>query len=109
MSYFSNKLYQLRKESGMTQEQIAARLEISRSSVAMYESGDREPSFEMLECIADLFNINMRDLVGGANEQPAPQDGLSPAKQKLISRVQQMTDAQAEAFLRALDAFLSIE
>ena len=102
MSYFSNKLYQLRKDSGMTQAQLAARLEISQSSVAMYESGDREPSFEMLECIADLFNINMRDLVGGANEQPAPQDGLSPEKQELFNLILSLSEDEVEAWLRLL-------
>lgn len=102
MSYFSNKLYQLRKDSGMTQSQLAARLEISQSSVAMYESGDREPSFEMLECIADLFNINMRDLVGGANEQPAPQDGLSPEKQELFNLILGLSEDEVEAWLRLL-------
>lgn len=102
MSYFSNKLYQLRKDSGMTQAQLAARLEISQSSVAMYESGDREPSFEMLECIADLFNINMRDLVGGANEQPAPQDGLSPEKQELFNLILGLSEDEVEAWLRLL-------
>lgn len=102
MSYFSNKLYQLRKDSGMTQAQLAARLEISQSSVAMYESGDREPSFEMLECIADLFNINMRDLVGGANEQPAQQDGLSPEKQELFNLILGLSEDEVEAWLRLL-------
>ncbi len=43
MSGFSEKLASLRREKGLTQAELAARLGISKSAVSMYERGNREP------------------------------------------------------------------
>ena len=58
MSYFSEKLKDLRKLNGMTQDQFAKKLGISQSSVGMYESAAREPDFQMLERIASALNVH---------------------------------------------------
>lgn len=60
---FPDMLVYLRKREGYTQTELAKRLGISRSTVGMYESGKREPDFEMLEAIADLFNVSMSVLI----------------------------------------------
>lgn len=64
MSKFSERLKELRKEKKMTQEQLAKKLNMSRSSVEMYEKGEREPGFETQEAIADLFNVDIDYLFG---------------------------------------------
>lgn len=53
----------------MTQEMLAEKLNISRSSIGMYENGEREPSLELLEKIADLFNVDMNYLLGTKDEE----------------------------------------
>ncbi len=55
---------QLRTEKGLSQDQLAALLGISRSAVGMYETGKREPDLETCEAIADIFNIDMDYLTG---------------------------------------------
>ena len=64
MGNFANVFKELRMKSGLTQQEMADRLNISRSSIGMYESGEREPSFELLEAIADYFNVDMNYLLG---------------------------------------------
>ena len=64
MSKFSEALKNLRTSHKLTQEELAKKLRISRSAIGMYESGDREPDFETLEAIADLFNTDMNTLHG---------------------------------------------
>lgn len=64
MGNFADIFKYLRTQSGLTQQEMADRLRISRSSVGMYENGEREPSFELLECIADYFNVDMNYLLG---------------------------------------------
>lgn len=59
MNIFGKRLKELRELNGYSQEELARQLNISRSRVGMYEQGRREPDFEMLEAIADLFNVNM--------------------------------------------------
>ena len=61
---FGDVLKQLRRESKLTQRELAKILGISESTVGMYERNQREPAFEMLETIADYFNVAMSDLIG---------------------------------------------
>ena len=61
---FSDMLRYLRKREGLSQAELAEKLNIKRSTVSSYEQGTREPNFEMLECIADYFNVNMSTLIG---------------------------------------------
>lgn len=64
MPNFSSRIKLLRTERGITQEQLASMLKVSRSTIGMYESGKREPDFETSEAIADIFNVDMDFLMG---------------------------------------------
>ena len=64
MANFGSILKNLRLSRGITQGELANKLGISRSAVGMYETGGREPDFEMMEAIADIFNVDMDYLMG---------------------------------------------
>ena len=64
MSEFCNILKQLREEKGITQKEIAKILGISQAAYSLYEKGQREPKYEMLEKIADIFDIRPSFLMG---------------------------------------------
>ena len=64
MATFSERLKSLRQEKGWSQQRLADELKLSKSSVNMYERGEREPGFETMETIADLFNVDMNYLYG---------------------------------------------
>lgn len=64
MSKFSDMLRLLRKQRNITQDQLAADLELSKSAISMYENGRRLPSFEVLEAFADYFNVSLSVLNG---------------------------------------------
>jgi len=66
MGQFALNLKRIRKEKKMTQEDLAKSIGVSRSAIGMYESGAREPDYETLEALADVFNIRMDDLAGSA-------------------------------------------
>lgn len=68
MSEFRDILRQLRIKENKTQDELAKELGISRSSVSMYERGEREPDFETLEAIADYFNVDMNYLLGKTDD-----------------------------------------
>ena len=67
MANFAFTIKHLRTERGITQEQLAAMLKVSRSTIGMYETGSREPDFETCEAIADIFNVDMDYLMGRSN------------------------------------------
>ncbi len=54
---FAAKLKQLRMEAGKSQEQLAEELGISRSCLANYETGKRQPDNDMLVRMADRFSV----------------------------------------------------
>lgn len=65
---FGKRLAQLRKERGMTQDDLAASLRVSRSTIGMYEQGRREPDFEFLDALADFFDVSMAYFVSDSDD-----------------------------------------
>ena len=53
---YSNNVYALRTELGISQDKMAADLEISRRSISKIENGDQNPSLEMVYRISAYFN-----------------------------------------------------
>lgn len=64
MATFKERIKELRKSRHLSQRELADALHLSSSSVAMYETGKRQPDFESLERIADYFNVDMDYLLG---------------------------------------------
>ena len=72
---FNNKLYELRKQKGFSQEELANRLNVSRQTVSKWEVGDSTPDMEKLAAISDLFGISLDELV--LDRTPVQNDGNS--------------------------------
>lgn len=78
MAALSDMLTYLRKRQGLTQQQLADKLNMSRSAIGMYETGKREPEIEVLEAFADFYNVDMNTLTGRVpSPAPIPQ-GFQP-------------------------------
>ena len=65
---FKTRLKQLRNERGISQRQLAEFLKVAPSTISMYENGQREPNFEVLESLADFFNVDLNYLLGKTNK-----------------------------------------
>ena len=61
---FNTILRDLRTRRGLTQDELAADLHITKQALSHYERGTRYPKKEMLESIADYFNVDMNYLTG---------------------------------------------
>lgn len=68
---FAKRLMELRKSKGISPKELASYIDVSPSLIGMYEQSRRKPSFEILEAIADYFNINI-DTLYGKDEIEAP-------------------------------------
>lgn len=60
---FNNKLQQLRKQNGLTQEQLAEQLFVSRTAVSKWESGKGYPNIETLKSLAKLYSVSIDELL----------------------------------------------
>ena len=58
------RLKKLRKEARLTQETVARKLHTSRGSISMYENGRRQPPYDLLIGMADLYQVNLDFLLG---------------------------------------------
>lgn len=61
---FAERLKKLRKSKDLSQSELAKRLNVSKSTISMLEVGSRKPSWELMEEIADFFNVDMNYLLG---------------------------------------------
>lgn len=96
MNKFSATLKQLRKTHIMTQAELAQKVGVSRSSIGMYESGEREPDFETLEAIADTFNVCMSELID-KKLATTKDDELSTIKRDFINDLKHLSDEDIQS------------
>lgn len=62
---FSEKLQELRKSRGLTQEELAEALYVSRTAVSKWESGRGYPSIDSLKVISNYFTVTIDELLSG--------------------------------------------
>lgn len=85
---FNNKLYELRKQKGFSQEELASRLNVSRQTVSKWEVGESTPDMEKLVAISDLFEVSLDELVlDKAPEQAEPSSQV--VKSELYSDIKE--------------------
>lgn len=100
---FLKNLKKLRQELGMNQTQLATAIGLSRSAIAMYESGQREPDLETLYTIAEYFKVSVDYLVGKSNiREKAPAKvgvKLDDFTYALFDETKDLTDADKEMLL----------
>lgn len=60
---FNEKLKKLRKEEGLTQEQLAEKLNVSRQAITKWETGEGVPDIENIKQISNLFNVTIDELL----------------------------------------------
>lgn len=59
-----SKLKELRTATGMTQEQVARKIETGRVNYTRYENNSSRPDYETLIALADLFDVTTDELLG---------------------------------------------
>ena len=75
-------LKSLRAERGLTQEELAERLGVAGRTVSRWETGANLPDLDVLVMLADYFEVDLRELIGGERrtvEDSSTDDGLKKA------------------------------
>lgn len=93
MSYFSEKLYELRKEKGFSQEELAEKLNVARQTISKWENGTTNPDTNNLIELSKIFGISIDEFVGNDefikkddNEENKDLKNINK-KKKIIKRV----------------------
>ena len=75
---FKDNLMMLRKMRGMTQEELAEKIDVSRQTLSKYETGESLPDVEKSRLIAEVLDVTLDELVnyeGGETRLPFPPKG----------------------------------
>ena len=83
---FHNKLYHLRQQKGLSQEELANRLNVSRQTISKWEVGDSTPDMEKLIAISDMFQISLDELV---MDKVQTQTGETPSKAEIVNELKE--------------------
>ena len=102
MSSFGDRLRILRLEHGLSQGKLSEYIGVSKSSINMYERGEREPGFETIEAIADFFNVDI-DYLLGRSDIP---NRIFPEIFSMVTEF--MEDKPASVRLSIVDALASL-
>ena len=68
----TDRIKQLRKQKGLTQKEMAEAVGVGVSTVAMWESGKRTPSFKLLNDLSDLFDTSIDYILGTSDDDRSP-------------------------------------
>lgn len=95
-----------RKESGLTQEQLAEKCEVSRQAVTKWESGISEPSIAKLIRLSEIFSVSIDTLLNGKKEEAK----LNHAYYRFIyMAIMPLWGADKDEKLKELDRILALK
>lgn len=76
------RIKELRKQRHMTQESLAAKMNVTKGTVSTWERNSRRPGFETLNELCDLFDVNLAYLIGQSDD-PSSQRMTEEDQEKL--------------------------
>ena len=75
MAEVSKNMKKIRSAAGMTQQELADRLHVTRQAVSSWETGKNHPDLEMLERIAQILEVDLEELIYGKKKEVRQRNG----------------------------------
>ena len=89
---FHEKLQELRRQKGLTQEDLAARLYVSRTAISKWESGRGYPNIESLKALASFFSVTVDELLSTDEVLTLAEEESKQAETKVCDLVYGLLD-----------------
>lgn len=106
-----NKLKKLRESEGLLQKELADKLNISTSTIGMYEQGRRDPDYTTLKKIANYFNVSIdylldNDVTNVDDLELREIESLKKALQKsgFMENNEDLTDEELDRLMKFVNA-----
>ena len=77
----SERIYQFRRKSGLSQEQLAEKIGVSRQAISKWESGTSMPEFQKLLALSECFHITLDELVKDRGAEERTEETRSTPKE----------------------------
>lgn len=96
-------LKELRKEKELTQEQLAEKLNVSRRTVSRWETGSNMPDLDLLIEMADLYEVDLRELMNGERKEK-----MDKEMKETVLQVAEYSSAEKERTARIMRVYFLI-
>lgn len=97
---FHLRLSKLRKDSGLTQNELSKKIGISRATYAQYEIGRREPDIDTIQRLADFFSVSIDYIIGRVDN---PGSILTDVERELYDNIDLDDDFLLKKFKLVID------
>ena len=97
-------LRDLRKEKGLTQEQLAEQLNVSQRTVSRWETGSNTPDLDILLQLADFYEVDLRALLNGE----IVKEKMSPEAKETMMEAEKYSRTKYKSRKRALIVLLAV-
>lgn len=87
---FGLLLKQLREKKGLTQEQLAAKINRTKTVISKYESNTQSPTLDTLIAFSLIFNVSLDYLAGISEKSAVSLEGLSPKQVDIMMSLNQL-------------------
>ena len=94
------RIASLRHSRGMSQAELAQKLQVSPSAVGMYEQGRREPSAQTLLAIARVFDVSVDYIISGEVSAPERQSLEQMLRERVLSADRRLENRPDRPFSR---------
>lgn len=74
---FNERLLEIRKKQGLSQEELGMELQVSRQTISKWEAGQSYPDFQRLVMLSDYFNMTLDELVKGIDVQDVREKNMT--------------------------------
>lgn len=96
---FHEKLLSLRKQKGLTQEELAQALYVSRTAISKWESGRGYPSIDSLKQLAQFFAVSIDDLLSSREVLSVAEEDRRQQRGRFLDLIYGLSDLSALLFL----------
>lgn len=106
MAYLGKRIQELRKENGLTQQELAKRINISHPQIVRYENKGVQPPADVLKRLANVFGVSIDYLVSGDTEEKAKATLRDTRLLSLFKAVEGMNDKDKGIVSELINAFI---
>lgn len=102
-----NRIKLLREENSFTQQDLATRLECSKSVIGLYESETRKPSMEVLIKLSEIFNCSIDYIIGKSDIRNPKEINVDDADIAFADGIKGLNSANKEIIKSTIEALLA--
>ncbi|MDU4516237.1 MAG: S24 family peptidase [Streptococcus mitis] len=105
--YIGNQIKVFRKSTGLTQDELAQKLNTTKQTISRYEKGDRKANQDMLFSLCDIFGVSIDNFFPSTNENSTtPTASPDSLTQQITDKVVQLTPDNKKIVLRTSEELL---